>query len=154
MSIQNKNFDSEMLSGINERLHFGVDATSYVLIASVGLETAGHAACTAAAIIDISKWQENTLYVQSTNGPAGNAGTTGLTVIMETRPASAVAWTPFRTESGVQTTGLSAFKVIGSGVAALSGTTHFKDIRITVQNTTDSSGTATVVAYMNQRTPA
>lgn len=153
MNLENKAFDSETLSGINSTLSYNMDNTSYVLIASVGLETAGHALCTAAAIIDISRWSENTLFVQSTNGPAGNAGTTGLTVIMEARPASGVAWTPFRTETGVQTTGLSSFRIVGSGVAALSGATHFKDIKLTVQNTTDSSGTATVVAYMLQRTP-
>ena len=153
MSIQNKNFDSEMLSGINYRLVNGMDNTSYTVLTSVGLETAGHANCTASTIIDISKWSENTFYLQSTNGPAGNAGTTGLTVFFQTRPASAVAWYTFRTESGVQTTGLSAFKVEGSGVAGLSGTTHFKDLKIIVQNTTDSSGTATVIGYMNQRTP-
>jgi len=131
------------------RMH---DTTAHALIASVGLETAG-AANTAVAIVDISKYSDNTLYINSTNGPGTNAGTTGLTVFFEARPASAIGWQSFRTESGVQTTGLSAFKIVGSGVAALSGVTHFQDIRVTIQNTTDSSGTATVQAWLLSRTP-
>jgi hypothetical protein len=152
MSILNKGFDSEKLSGIAASLSSNIDNTAYSLFGPIGLETAG-AANTAASIVDLSKWSENTVYVNCTNGPAGNAGTTGLTVIFETRPASAIGWVVFRTETGVQTTGLSAFKIVGSGVAALSGVTHFKDVKITVQNTTDSSGTATVQAWLLQRTP-
>lgn len=128
------------------------DNTASLIITSVGLETAG-AANTAAFILDISKFAENTLYVDSTGGPAANAGTTGLTVFFETRPASAITWTVFRTESGIEVSGLSAIKVIGSGVASISGVTHFKDIRITIENTTDSSGTATVQAWLLQRGP-
>ena len=85
-------------------------------------------------------------------GPGTNAGTTGLTVIMEARPASAVAWYPFRTESGVNTTGASAYRLVGSGTT-LSGIAHYEDIRITIENTTDSSGTATISAWLLQRTP-
>ena len=128
------------------------DTTMVAIIAATSLSTAG-AANTAVHIRDVSRYKTNTLYIQSTNGPAANAGTTGLTVIMETRPASAVAWTVFRTESGVQTTGASILNVIGSGIAATSGVSHFKDIRLTIENTTDSSGTATVQAWLNQRTP-
>lgn len=128
------------------------DTTSYVLVPSTGLETAG-AANTAVAIVDLARYAENVIYVNCTNAPATNAGTTGLTIIFETRPASAIPWFPFRTESGAQTTGLSAFEVIGSGVGELSGVTYFKDVRITIENTTDSSGTATVQAWMVSRTP-
>ena len=128
------------------------DATSHALIASTSLSTAG-AANTAVAIMDVAKFNDNTLYINSTNGPAANAGTTGLTVFFETRPASAVNWFVFRTESGVLASGNSAFKLVGSGVAAISGVTHFRDVRITIQNTTDSSGTATVQAWMLSRTP-
>lgn len=128
------------------------DTTSYVFIASQSLSTAG-AANTAAAIVDLSRYNDNTIYINSTNGPAGNAGTTGLTVIFQTRPASAISWYTFRTESGVQTTGLSAFKLIGSGVAGLSGVSHFGDVKVTIENTTDSSGTATVQAWLFSRTP-
>ena len=136
------------ISGIAD-LH---DTTSYALIASVGLETAG-AASTANAIVNIGRYAESTVYINSTNGPATNAGTTGLTIIFDTRPASAIAWFTFRTETGVQTTGLSAFRIVGSGVAGLSGVAHFEDVRVTIQNTTDSSGTATVQAWMQSRTP-
>lgn len=128
------------------------DTTAYVLISATSLETAG-AANTAVAIVDLTKWADNILYINSTNGPATNAGTTGLTVTMETRPASAIAWFAFKTNSAVQTTGLSAFKIEGSGVAELSGVTHFGDIRVTIENTTDSSGTATLTAWLLQRTP-
>lgn len=129
------------------------DATSTLLVSSTSLSTAG-AANTANAIIDLSRYSQNTLYINSTNGPGTNAGTTGLTVIMQTRPASSVSWFTFRTESGIQTTGLSAIKITGSGVASISGITHFGDVKITIQNTTDSSGTATVQAWMSSRTPS
>ena len=128
------------------------DATSHALIASTSLSTAG-AANTAVATMDVAKFNDNTLYINSTNGPAGNAGTTGLTVFFETRPNSAASWFTFRTESGVLASGNSAFKLMGSGVASISGISHFKEIRITIQNTTDSSGTATVQAWMLSRTP-
>ncbi len=128
------------------------DTTSFVTIALTSLSTAG-AANTANAIVDLTKFSDSILYINSTNGPGTNAGTTGLTVIFETRPASGIAWFAFRTETGVETTGLSAFNIIGSGVASLSGVTHFNDIRITIENTTDSSGTATVQAWLNLRTP-
>lgn len=129
------------------------DTTSFVLIASTSLSTAG-AANTAVGIIDLSKYSENTLYIDSTGGPAANAGTTGLTVIMQTRPASAIPWFTFRTESGIEVSGLSAIKIVGSGVASISGVTHFGDVKITIQNTTDSSGTATVQAWLLSRTPS
>lgn len=128
------------------------DTTSYVLVTSVSLSTAG-AANTAAAIVNLSKYSDNIVYIESTGGPATNAGTTGLTVFFETRPASAIAWTPFKTNTAVESSGLSAFQVQGSGVADLSGVTHFGDVRVTIENTTDSSGTATVQAWIFSRTP-
>ena len=139
------------LSGIAQKINRYTDDTGYSLIASVGLETAGHAACTAAAIIDLSRYKENSLYLTMTNGPAANAGTTGLTVIMESRPSSAIAWFPFRTDSGVTTTGRTMLNVVGSG-GTMSGILYFRDVRITIQNTTDSSGTCTVAAWMLSRT--
>ena len=150
MSIMNKNFDSEKLSGIA----YFHDATSVLIIPSTGLDTAG-APNTCVAILDISRYSKNTLYIDSTGGPATNAGTTGLTIFFETRPASSAAWVGFRAESGVEVSGPSAFNIIGSGITsnALSGVSHFKDIRITIQNTTDSSGTATVQAWVFSRTP-
>ena len=147
-TTEQKSYDWESQISAIAYLH---DVTSFVVISATSLETAG-AANTAVAILDVSKYKNNILYIQSTNGPAANAGTTGLTVIMESRPASAVAWTVFRTESGVVTTGASAYELVGSG-ATLSGVKHFGDVRITVQNTTDSSGTATISAYMMSRTP-
>ena len=146
----NKTFDSEMLSGIAQKINSYMDDTGYSLIASVGLETAG-AVNTAAAIIDLSKYKENTLYLTMTNGPAANAGTTGLTVIMESRPTSAIAWFPFRSDSGVTTTGRAILNIVGSG-GTMSGISYFKDVRITIENTTDSSGTCTVAAWVLSRT--
>jgi len=139
------------LSGIAQKINRYTDDTGYSLIASVGLETAGHAACTAAAIIDLSRYKENSLYLTMTNGPAANAGTTGLTVIMESRPSSAIAWFPFRVDTGVTTTGRAILNVVGSGANA-SGVLYFRDVRITIENTTDSSGTCTVAAWMLSRT--
>lgn len=128
------------------------DTTSLALITAISLSTAG-AANTANAITDLTKWKDNTLYINSTNGPGTNAGTTGLTVFFETRPASAVGWTPFRTETGVAACGTTAIKIVGSGLATTSGITHFADVRVTIENTTDSSGTATVQAWVLSRTP-
>jgi len=145
--MDEKNFNSEFEGYIASFY----DATSYLLIPSTGLETAG-AASTANAIIDLSRYSQNTLWVESTSVVA-RAANTGLTVIMETRPSSAIGWYVFRTESGVSESGLSAIRVMGSGVADLSGVTHFNDVRITIQNTTDSSGTATVQAWLSSRTP-
>ena len=139
------------LSGIAQKINRYTDDTGYSLIASVGLETAGHAACTAAAIIDLSRYKENSLYLTMTNGPAANAGTTGLTVIMESRPSSAIAWFPFRTETAVTTTGRTIINVVGSG-GTMSGILYFRDVRITIENTTDTSGTCTVAAWMLSRT--
>ena len=130
------------------RLH---DTTSFVFIAPVGLETAG-AASTANAIINLGKWAENTLYVESTSVVA-RANNTGLEIIFETRPASAIPWFVFKTNSGVTVSGLSAFKIDGSGIADLSGVSHFEDVRITIFNATDSSGSATVQAWLQLRTP-
>lgn len=140
------------VSGLAYRSARYMDSTSVALIASTSLETAG-AVNTAAAIFNMGQFKEATLYVNCVNGPAANAGTTGLTVFFQTRPASAISWFTFRTETGAQTTGLSAYKIIGSGVASLSGVTHFEDVKITVENTTDSSGTATVQAWAQLRTP-
>jgi len=151
----NINYDSEYerdsvdyLSAV-ARLH---DVTAHVLVSATSLSTAG-AANTAVSIVDLSKWEENTLYIDSTGGPATNAGTTGLTVFFEARPASAAPWVTFRTESGVDTSSTTLWKIIGSGIADSSGITHFGDVRITIENTTDSSGTATVNAYVLSRTP-
>lgn len=127
------------------------DTTSFVFITAVGLETAG-AASTANAIVDLTKWAENTLYIDSTAAVARTANT-ALTVIFETRPASGIGWTTFRTETAVNESGLSAWNIVGSGVAGVSGVTHFGDVRITIENTTDSSGTATVQAWLKLRTP-
>ena len=145
--MDEKNFNSEFEGYIASFY----DATSYLAITSVGLETAG-AVSTASFIVDLSRYSQNTLWVESTSVVA-RAANTGLTVIMETRPSSAIGWYVFRTESGVSESGLSAIRVMGSGVADLSGVTHFKDVRITIENTTDSSGTATVQAWMSSRTP-
>jgi len=128
------------------------DTTSYIAITSTSLNTAG-AANTAAVIVDLTRYSENTLYINSTGGPATNAGTTGLTVFFDTRPASAIGWVTFRTESAVDVSSVTALRVIGSGVAATSGIKHWGDVRITIENTTDSSGTATVQAWLKSRTP-
>lgn len=128
------------------------DTTSYIAIASTGLATAG-AANTATTIIDLTRYSENTFYINSTGGPAANAGTTGLTVFFDARPASAIGWVNFRTESAVDVSSVTALRIIGSGVAATSGIKHWGDVRITIENTTDSSGTATVVGYIKSRTP-
>ena len=128
------------------------DTTSYSLIASVGLETAGHADSTAAAIINLGRYAENTLYLESTAAVA-RANNTGLEVIMETRPASAISWYVFKTNSGLNESGLSAMSIDGSGIADVSGVSHFEDVRITVFNATDSSSTATIQAWVQSRTP-
>ena len=127
------------------------DVTSFVVISATSLETAG-AANSAVAIFNVSRYKENILYIQCTNGPAANAGTTGLTVTMQSRPASAVAWTTFRTESGINTTGAAGIELVGSG-GTMSGVKHFGDVRVNIENTTDSSGTATLSAYIMSRTP-
>jgi len=151
----NINYDSEYERGSIDYLS-GIagfhDTTAHVLVSATSLSTAG-AANTAVGIVDLSKWEENTLYIDSTGGPATNAGTTGLTVFFEARPVSAVPWQLVRTESGIDTSSTTIWKIIASGIAGSSGTTHFGDVRITIENTTDSSGTATINAYVLSRTP-
>lgn len=151
--IHSFGYESDV-SGIRE-LASGIksyhDSTAYTLIDSTGLGTAA-AAQTAAAILNIGRYQQNMFWIDSTASPA-RGDNTGLTVIMETRPASGSPWTIFRTETAVNESGLTPLQVIGSGIAETTGVTHFEDIRITVDNLTNGSGSATIVGYMVQRTP-
>lgn len=126
------------------------DTTSFTLIATTGLTTAA-ATQTANAVINLSRYKENTLYVDSTAALARTSNS-GLTIIFETRPVAAAPWIVFKTNSAVTESGLSAFKIDGSGIADLSSVSHFADVRITIDNISDS-GSATVQAWMVSRTP-
>lgn len=148
MSIQPKGYTWEDQISAIAWMH---DVTSYVVISSTSLETAG-STNSAVAIFNVSKYKENILYIQSTNGPGNNNDATGLTVTLESRPASAVAWTTFRVETGVNPTGAAGIELVGSG-GTLSGVKHFGDVRVNIENTTDSSGTATLSAFIMSRTP-
>ena len=138
------------IGNLNTTIASNMDNTSVVLIATASLTTAA-ASQSANAVINIAKWSENTVYIEST-AAAARANDTGLTVVFETRPASAIGWYVFRTETGVNESGLTAYKIMGSGVEGLSSVTHFGDIRLTIDNISDS-GSATVVAWLKSRTP-
>ena len=147
MSIQNKVFSDEKLSGIA----YWHDATAYVFIPTTSLNSGAAALTAIAAIGNISKWKEATLYVDSSAANV-RAATTGLTITMQCRPSSAVAWQTFRAESGCDESGLTILKIIGSGNQNTSGMTHFGDIRVNIANISDS-GSATVQAWLFGRSP-
>lgn len=142
------------LSGINSRVVDHLDNTSYALFNKISLNSAGAAGGPSAvtAVINLAKWKENTLYVDSSCAVA-RAQTTGLTISLATRPASAVAWQIFNTYTGCDESGLTIMPVVGSGIADTSGMKHFGDVRIIIDNISDS-GSATVLAWMFSRTPS
>jgi len=97
----------EQVSGL---AYLNGDKTAASVLAATSLQTAGHANSTATFVVNLGRYAENTLYIQSANGPVTNAGTTGLTVFMGSRPASAVGFSLFKTETGVQTTGACLYE--------------------------------------------
>jgi hypothetical protein len=143
----------EQVSGLWSKLMDKVDTTSYALFTKISLNSAGAAGGPSAVtcVVNLSKWKENTLYVDSSCALA-RAQATGLTISIATRPASAIAWQVVNTYTGCDESGLTIMPIVGSGIADTSGMKHFGDVRILIDNISDS-GSATVLAWMFSRTP-
>ena len=140
------------VASIYANLAYNIDSTAYSIFPGVvSLNTAATVGRTAiTAVMDLSKWAQAILYIDSSAAVARTAAT-GLTVSLACRPESAIAWTLFNTYSGVDESGVTVYRIQGSGIADTSGMNRFGDVRLIIDNITDS-GSATVQAWLFART--
>lgn len=128
---------ADNLSAINANT---VDATAHTLRANGDISTS----VTVTAVVDVSRFAHNTIFVETTNAAAI---TTGLTLTTYARPASGVPWATIRVESGI----ISGSFACSLQSGALATATYFKDIKILIHNEC-SSATSTMQAYLLSRT--
>ena len=154
MSIMNKGFDSEKLSGIQGHIS-GVqsnisainanliDFTSVQILTAVNITSGGGVNGTG-AIRAIGGWAVNNLWIDLTS-PTVNAASSGCEVRIFGRAASATVWSRFITNSNlISSTYLIPIR--GSGTN-MSGAYYYGDLKVEVVNAS-SSGTAIVSAYV------